>query len=93
MRGSDENGFFWHGGFPPPMHIPAANWGRNTYNHLYNAAIGTGCTAECEACEWNRLRALRQREDLAQPPQQYTPTDDDMKFMADMKVNWYGDTR
>jgi hypothetical protein len=33
------------------------------------------------------------REDLGYPARAYTPTVDDLKFLNDMKVAWYGDNR
>ena len=81
----------WHG-MPPPMNTPAQFWGRNPHPHDYVEGSGA-CENDCAACAWSRARSIKQREDLQMPAPAVTPTDDDMKFLADMRVSWYGDKR
>ncbi len=91
-RDDEERGFFWHGP-APPMRVPARGWGKNPYEHLY-ALDGRGsCDSACEACAWNRARALKQREDFGSPTPPIIPTADDLKFLAELKVRWEGDKR
>ncbi len=91
-RDDEERGFFWHGK-PPDMRTPSQYWGTNPHAHDFvEGAYGT-CEDDCRACAWNKARALKQREDLQMSPKAYTPTDADMKFLADVRVSWYGDRR
>ncbi len=83
--------FHWHGD-PPPMHVPAQHWDKNPHSHDFRLG-SSECEEDCPACAWNKARALKQREDLQMPPKAYTPTDADMKFLAGIKVSWYGDKR
>ena len=82
----------WHG-FPPPMNTPAQYWGRNPHAHDYVEDGHGACESDCPCCAWNKARALKQREDLGFPAKSYAPTADDMKFLADLKISWYGDDR
>ena len=60
---------------------PAQTYPAEWLLDIFNGAYGT-CEDDC-----------RQREDLQMPPKAYTPTDADMKFLADVRVSWHGDKR
>jgi hypothetical protein len=88
-----EGGFFWHGP-EPPMRVPARDWLKNPYEHMPQVAMpGGGCDEECEACKWNRARALKEREDLGLPPKPVELTHLDRVFLALLQVAWDGDNR
>lgn len=87
----NDDGVHWHGA-APPSHLPAKDWGRNPHQHTLDQER-LGCAEGCPACLWNRARNLRSREDLNYPPIAYVPNELDMKMLAAMKIDWFGDNR